>query len=260
MSEQSKSWDAELYDGKHAYVYAYGAEVVNLLAPQSGERILDLGCGTGHLTNAIAQSGADAFGLDSSANMIAKARVAYPNLHFDVADARDFKVEPQVDAVFSNAVLHWVLEPERAVTGIADALKPGGRFVAEFGGRGNVDRIVSAVRAVLDEMGTPPSVGRGWWFFPGIAEYSHLLEKAGLEVVYAALIDRPTLLEDGEDGFRNWLKMFAEHAISEVPEDLREDFYSRIESRLRVQLHHDGAWHADYRRIRVKAVKQGSIE
>ncbi len=254
---QPHHWNAELYDGKHAYVFGYGAQVVELLAPQPGERIIDLGCGTGHLTAAIAEAGSQVLGLDHSAEMIAKARANYPQLRFEVCDARDFSVDEPQDAVFSNAALHWVLEADRVVARVAAALRPGGRFVAEFGGKGNVRQIIGAVGAVLKEMGIAPGPVDGLWYFPSIAEYSQLLERHGLEVTWAALMDRPTTLEDGEAGLRNWLKMFAEQVLAAVPSARLEKFFSRMESRLRVQLYGNGAWHADYRRIRVVAVKAG---
>src|SRR2546423_15463085 len=133
-----RGWDPGLYDGKHAFVWQYGASLVELLQPRPGERILDLGCGTGHLTAQLAAAGANVLGIDSDAAMIEQARKAYPALHFEQRDARDFHFDEPFDAVFSNAVLHWIKEPERVIVCLRRALKPGGRFVAEFGGRGNV--------------------------------------------------------------------------------------------------------------------------
>ena len=117
MSETSKerraAWNPNLYDAKHAFVWKYGADLISLLAPQAGERILDIGCGTGHLTAQIADSGATVVGTDRSAEMVNAARREYPHLQFEVADARDLRFRAEFDAVFSNATLHWIHEPER---------------------------------------------------------------------------------------------------------------------------------------------------
>ncbi|HYE71933.1 MAG TPA: class I SAM-dependent methyltransferase, partial [Blastocatellia bacterium] len=121
-------WDSSLYDQKHAYVTKYGEGVLDLLNSQAGERILDVGCGTGHLTKKIAESGAEVVGIDSSAEMIEVARTTYPEINFVVADATDFSFDKPFDAIFSNAALHWVKPPEQAVICMSRALKSGGRF------------------------------------------------------------------------------------------------------------------------------------
>jgi len=130
------TWNPEFYDARHSFVWQRGADLIDLLDPQTEERILDLGCGTGHLTAQIAARGAEVMGIDSSAEMIEEARKHYPALEFRVADARDFSLGQPVDAVFSNAALHWIQPAERVVSCVWKALKPGGRFVAEFGGKG----------------------------------------------------------------------------------------------------------------------------
>src|SRR5579863_5676315 len=135
-------WDAKQYQQRHAYVFEYGKAVLGLLSPQKGERILDLGCGSGQLTSAIADAGASVMGMDSSPEMLAEARAHYPAIEFRLGDAADFALESPVDAVFSNAVLHWVKDAAGAARCIARALKPGGRFVTEFGGHGNIQRVV----------------------------------------------------------------------------------------------------------------------
>src|SRR5262249_12224499 len=142
---------------------------VDQLAPQPGERILDVGCGTGHLTAQIAQSGASVVGLDNSPEMLTAARAAYPGLEFVQADARQFTFAEPFDAVFSNAALHWVREPQRVIRCIREALKPGGRFVAELGGKGNVQTIAHALRAAAEQLGLP--LAESPWYFPGVAEY-----------------------------------------------------------------------------------------
>jgi trans-aconitate methyltransferase len=245
-----RDWDANLYERSHSFVWKHGAALLDLLAPQPGERILDLGCGTGHLTAQIAAAGASVVGIDSSPTMIEQARREYPLLHFEVADARSFAFAEPFDAVFSNAALHWVKPPEPVIACVRRALKPGGRFVAEFGGKGNVRAIAAALAEAARALGvTGPE---DWWYFPSIGEYASLLERDGLEVGQAALFDRPTALE-GEQGMRRWVEMFGSAWLNAVPAARRDDFLRAVEERLRPALCRDGTWHADYRRLRVVA-------
>ena len=228
------SWDPQQYDSRHHYVTDYGASLVSLLAPQTGEYILDIGCGTGHLTHDIASAGANVIGIDSSAEMIEQAHRNYPDLDVRVADARSFRTPDVFGAVFSNAALHWMKPPEAVVETIAAALKPGGRFVAEFGGKGNV-------QAVVDAIGENP------WYYPSIAEYATLLEAHDIAVTNAVLFPRPTPLT-GELGLRDWLRMFCSSFVS-------DERIPTIEARLRPQLFRDGVWYIDYVRLRLTAVK-----
>jgi trans-aconitate 2-methyltransferase len=248
--ERISTWDATRYDDEHAYVWKYGASLLELLAPLPGERILDVGCGTGHLTAQIAAAGAHMVGIDKSVSMVAEAQRNYPQLQFEVADARTFRFTEPFDAVFSNAALHWIKEPERAITCVRVALKPGGRFVAEFGGNGNVQKIVAALtdaaRAITGATLEPP------WYFPSIAEYATLLEQASLEVTFATLFDRPTPLE-GEGAMRRWVEMFAADLLSQFAPENRNAFLSHVEDRLHPALFQNGTWFADYRRLRVVA-------
>jgi len=228
------AWDPRLYDSTHRYVFDYGKSLLDLLAPQAGERILDLGCGTGHLTNQIAETGANVLGIDSSPEMIGQARQNYPKLKFQLANAASFQAAEPFDAVFSNAVLHWIKPPEPAAAAIAGALRPGGRFVAEFGGKGNIAAVVGAT-------------GSNPWYFPSIGEYASLLEASGLEVDLATLFDRPTVVE-GENGMREWLTMFFTPLLLEVE-------MQRVIAALRPKLYRDGNWVIDYRRLRIVATK-----
>ncbi|MEO1508371.1 MAG: methyltransferase domain-containing protein [Cyanobacteria bacterium J06633_23] len=248
--QPQQSWDADRYQNQHSFVWQYGAALIDLLDPQPGEHILDLGCGTGQLTNTLAKTGAMVSGIDANANMINAAQRQYPQLSFAVADACNFQVDHPVDGIFSNAVLHWVRPPERAVQAVVRALKPGGKFVAEFGGNGNVQKIVGAVETVRQQQNLSP------WYFPSISEYAQLLERHGLEVTLVALIDRPTPLEDGERGLANWLKMFGSQLLAGLGPDDTETVLRRVEDRLRPQMYDGHQWTADYRRLRVVAVKQ----
>lgn len=242
--------DAGLYEARHSFVWNLGADLVPLLAPVPGERILDLGCGTGQLTARIAETGARVVGLDSSPAMIGQARQNYPNLEFRLANAVDFSFPDQFDAVFSNAALHWILEPEKVIESIARSLRPGGRFVAEFGGKRNIARLRSAAEAVLGRRGfqhTNP------WYFPSLAEYATLLEKHGFEVNAAWHFDRLTPLDEGEDALADWIEMFGFVLLSNVPKGDLKAVTREIETILRPQLYMDGRWHMDYVRLRIKA-------
>lgn len=248
-------WASGLYESKHSFVWRYGADCLELLSPQRGERILDLGCGTGQLTQEIAALGAIAIGIDKAPTMIEQARKNYPDLQFEVADAANFHFEELFDAVFSNATLHWIKEPERAISCIWQALKPGGRFVAEFGGKGNIRAIATAINNAIEVAGYPVKPLTPW-YFPSIGEYTTLLEKQGFCVTYATLFERPTPLEDGEKGIQDWIEMFANSLMQAIPVNQRISVIQNIENQLRPKLYRDGTWFADYKRIRVVATKE----
>jgi trans-aconitate methyltransferase len=251
MAECAK-WDAELYDEKHSFVWKMAAGLLELLEAKSGERILDVGCGTGHLTAKIATNGAQVTGVDQSAEMIQEARAAYPALRFEVMDARQLTFPEKFDAVFSNATLHWIKEPHRAVESIARVLRPGGRFVAEFGGKGNIASLVAAVERAWPKAGLLQAMPNPW-YYPSLAEYAGLLEKHGLEVTYGLLFDRPTPLEDGDRGLRNWLEMFGGVSMGNLPKDQRDGLLEEVQREARASLYRDGRWVLDYRRLRVVA-------
>jgi trans-aconitate methyltransferase len=243
-------WDSSLYDDRHSFVWKKVGDLVELLAPKPGERILDLGCGTAHLTAQIAARGAVTTGLDGSVSMIAQARQNYPKLKFALGDATEFRFEEPFDAVFSNAALHWIPDAGRVIASVARSLKPGGRFVLEMGGKGNIARIVKALTEVLREAGCAP---RNPWYFPSAGEYATLLEQHGFEVEALWTIERWNKLEHPEKGLREWLEMFAGVWFEEVPQKEREGIVAEIEKRLRPQLWREGAWWADYRRLRIVA-------
>lgn len=240
------SWNAKGYQDQCSYVWQHGESLLAQLNAQVGECILDLGCGTGQLTAAIAQAGAQVMGLDSDRAMVKQAKANYPNLTFQVADAANFQIEAPVDAVFSNAVLHWVTQSEAAIDCITKALKPGGRFVAELGGQGNVQSILDALATVTHRQDLNP------WYFPSLIEYVTQLEAAGLTVEFAHLFDRPTPL--GEAGLAGWLEMFSQRFFSELSPQAWADIVSAIEAQI-PQQYQNGEWIADYRRLRVIALK-----
>jgi trans-aconitate methyltransferase len=248
-------WDANLYNAKHDFVWKFGSDVVSLLAPRAGERILDLGCGTGHLTAQIAESGAVVTGVDRSAEMVAAAQSAYPKLKFEVVDARKLAFNEKFDAVFSNATLHWIHEPEAVLRGIFKSLRTGGRFVAEMGGKKNIRAMQDAFDAALVELGAAKPGEVQPWYYPSVSEYSSLAEKNGFEVRFISLFDRPTGLAEGAAGLRNWIIMFGGDFLAKAGGLNREEFIRRVENKLRPQLFREGQWWADYRRLRLAAYK-----
>jgi len=278
----TNQWNAAEYDAKHAFVYEKAKGLVELLAPKPGERILDLGCGTGALTAEIATRGAEVMGVDRSEEMIGQARKKFPALQFEVLDARQLRVNlGQVDArrwsatgdkadrveearevgrlgfdaVFSNAVLHWIPEAAEVIAGVAQVLKPGGRFVAEFGGKGNIQKLVAGFQRAFAALGMRPPARVSPWFYPSVAEYAGLLEKHGLEVREASLFDRPTALEEGERGLENWIRVFRQTFVEKMGEAKAQRWIREVERQCRDEQFHDGSWVLDYRRLRIAAWK-----
>ena len=256
MAGETKSWNPQLYQSSHTFVWQFGRDLLHLLQPKSGERILDVGCGTAQLTAEIAGLGAEVVGLDQSAEMIAAARKNYPQIRFEVADIATVAYENDFDAVFSNAALHWVKDQEAAITAIARALKPSGRLVFEMGGHGNIGQLWKAMAQAMSELDVPDSRDMTPRYYPSVGEYAPILEARGLLVTFAVLFDRPTPLEGGEQGLRNWLNMFANAASKLMCQAKYEEFIRRIEELARPALFHNGEWTVDYKRLRMIAIKE----
>jgi len=241
-------WNAAGYAAHAHFVPALGQPVLDLLNPQPGERILDLGCGDGVLTEKLAAAGAELVGVDSSPEMIEAARQR--GLDARLMDAASLPFDHEFDAVFSNAVLHWIKnDPDAVIAGVRRALKPGGRFVGEFGGHGCVAAITVALMAALERRGVKhPAMP---WYFATVEDYRSRLSRGGFEVDYIALIPRPTPLPTGMKG---WLQTFANPFLALVPEGDRDGFLDEAIEFLRpVLCDEQGNWTADYTRLRFAA-------
>ncbi len=254
MKERDR-WNASLYDGSHSFVSTFGQDLVELLAPKIDEQILDIGCGTGDLANKIYSYDVKVKGIDKSENMIRQAQNKYPHIRFNAEDVLELDYKNEFDAVFSNATLHWVKQPKQALNRIYDSLRPGGRFVAEFGGKGNVQLITNEIISQIKTADIEYKSEQFPWYFPSIGEYSSIMEETGFTVTFAHYFDRPTPLE-GENGLRNWIEMFAGNLLESKSEVIKESIIKKTEKNLMDVLYNDGHWIADYKRIRVVGIKR----
>ncbi|MDF2726081.1 MAG: Methyltransferase type 11 [Paenibacillus sp.] len=250
--QPTHQWDAALYDNRIGFVSEYGKSVVELLGAMPGESVLDIGCGTGDLCHHLAEHGVTVHGIDSSAEMIVRARDKYAALSFEVADAQHYRTDRRYDAVFSNAALHWMKRPADVIASVKAALRPGGRFVAEFGGKHNVQGVVSALYEALGVIGVD-AADRNPWYFPSMGEYAALLEDAGFRVEYALHFSRPTPLDDGERGVEHWLAMFAANFFTGLSDADKRQVIAEVKRLAAPALFRDGQWVADYWRLRIRA-------
>lgn len=247
---QTQTWRPREYNQHAQFVSSFGVSVVELLDAKPGEQILDLGCGEGALAEQLKEIGAEVIGVDSSPAMIEAARARGIDARVMSGDRLTFKGE--FDAVFSNAALHWVLNYEDVIQGVYASLKPGGRFVGEFGGAGNIKCIVNAMNEV---MSAHPEFGKfvNPWFFPTAEVYAAALTREGFRVVSAETFPRPTPLANGVG---TWLRVFADHVISGLRGDQATRFLEQVEELVRPDLYTpECGWMADYVRLRFVATK-----
>ncbi len=244
----AQKWDPERYARNGRFVAELGEPVLALLAAEPGERVLDLGCGDGALTERLAATGCRVVGVDSSPEQVAAARAR--GLDARVMDAARLDFESEFDAVFSNASLHWVKDADAVIAGVRRALKPGGRLVAEFGAGTNVGRIVLALERACERRGID---GRALnpWTFPTLDAYRRRLEAGGFTLDSIELFPRPTPLPGDIEG---WLETFAESYLAAMPAADRPRFVAEVREDLRGDLcDAEGRWTADYVRLRFAA-------
>ncbi|MGN1104665.1 MAG: class I SAM-dependent methyltransferase [Candidatus Coproplasma sp.] len=247
------NWNSDNYDKNFNFVYGYGEGVADLISEPQGSLVVDLGCGTGALTNKLAQRGYNVIGIDASKQMLNRAKAAYPDLRFIHADALSFTLKQQADVIFSNAVFHWIDRRNQPtlLKNIARNLKQGGRLVCEFGGYGCAQTVHNALKTCFESRHLPYHHPH---YFPTIGEYAPLLEGAGLRVTYAVLFNRPTR-QVGEHGVADWINMFLPAVFKDIDEQEKGEIIAEAEELMRPTLYTSDGWFVDYVRIRLTAVK-----
>lgn len=246
-------WDAQTYTDNFSFVHEYGTDVIKLIERDRTLSVLDLGCGNGALTKTLSDLGMNVIGMDASEQLLKVARENYPNLTFIQGDATEFELPEKVDAVFSNAVFHWIPKEKQMqmLEHIYRVLNQGGQLVFEFGGNGNNAQIHNALEQEFCARG---KIYHMPFYFPTIGEYAAVLEQVGFKVTYTVLFDRITKL-NGKDGLADWIKMFIKTPFEGIKREEQEAIIKQAVLRLKKKLYQDGVWYADYVRIRGKAIK-----
>ena len=243
-------WSPVDYALNGRFVAELGASLLDWLAPRAGERVLDLGCGDGVLSKALRDAGCTVVGLDASPELVAAARAA--GLDARLGDGQALGFEAEFDAVFSNAALHWMKrDPDAVLTGVWRSLKPGGRFVAEMGGAGNVASIRNAICEALTRRGIDATAADPW-YFPSLEEYRRRLLGAGFQVERIESYPRPTALPGD---VKAWLRTFGQAFLQRVPSDAVDGVLEEVQEALRPLAASDGLWQADYVRLKFFVIK-----
>jgi len=243
-------WDSTLYDSKHDFVAEYGKELLEFIPQNSGQTILDLGCGTGVLTAQLASKCRKLIGVDSSQDMIEKARKQYREIDFRVADALALPFDKEIDVVFSNAVFHWINDHDRLLKSVYKTLKPGGMLICEFGAEGNIATIEKDFATACRDLGYEY---RSKFNFPAVKTFREQLERNGFIIDSIYDFARPTLLKDGERGLENWLKQFFASELAAMQQQDSARVLEQVANLTRESLWNGEAWIADYRRLRAIA-------
>lgn len=246
-------WDAKLYDDAQSFVHEYGKSLINFIPLNNNQKILDLGCGTGDLTNEIkTKLSCSIIGCDYSSEMISMAKEKYKDIEFLVCDASNLPFENEFDVIFSNAVFHWIEDQTLLHNKIYNALKPGGILICEFGGYNNIISISNAFKKALaihnDNYISP-------FYFPKVEDHKQILKNSGFKIEEIYDYDRPTILPNKGLGLRQWVCQFFSADLSKYGEDKQEEILSFVENELRDTMYDTKNWIADYKRIRVIATK-----
>jgi trans-aconitate methyltransferase len=249
-TSELQKWSASMYDSNARFVGDLAKAAVDLLNPQLGERILDIGCGDGYLMQKIASQGAVVTGVDYSPELVAAAQARGLDVQHGNAEAIDF--ENVFDGAFSNAALHWMRRADLVAQNVKRALKHGGRFVGEFAGARNALLIRQAVHAALERRGMNPEEIDPW-YLPTAEQYRAVLEGAGLRVTHITLFDRPVVIDYP---VAEWIRTFGSPYLTVLEDHARAEFLEEVTRDLR---HHllgaDGLWTVDYTRLRFRAEK-----
>ena len=247
------TWNASGYKERFSFVPQYGEDVMSLLTVKEGSKVIDLGCGNGTLSKKLLEKGYQVTGVDGSENMIALAKAEYPEIPFVVSDAMEFVLQEKADAIFSNAVFHWIdrENQHKLIRNVSSQLKPGGELVCEFGGYGCAEAVHSTLEKCFEKRGLKyPRT----FYFPTIGEYAPMLEEHGLRVEYASLFDRPTV-QQAQDGLTDWINMFVTKPFENMEPEMKKSILKEANELLEDVLHQDGKWIIDYVRIRFRARK-----
>lgn len=242
--------DPELIAMRTRFVKTFGMPIIELMDPKPGERILDVGCGFGAVCQQLDEMGCKTVGIDISKSVVDAARELGVDARLVNAESLTFNEE--FDAAYSSSALHWMRHLDQVAEGIMRALKPGGRFVGELGGRGSIVNIITAIRQVMLKNGIEmESVSS--WYFPSVSEFAGVLERAGFVIRSMALVDRPTVLPGD---VRDWMKMFGRHYMDAWDPSEHDRFLDAIrDAAAPTMVNEQGEWVADYRRLRFMAVK-----
>lgn len=245
------NWNAKLYKESFSFVPSYGEDVLKLLTVEPGSYVIDLGCGNGTLTEKLHSLGYKVTGIDASDAMLESAKRDHPDLCLKKGDACLFRLKEPADAIFSNAVFHWIDagKQQKMLLNIAKNLRPDGELVFEFGGYGCAEAVHSTLEQIFKEHGRKYL---RMFYFPTIGQYAPLVENAGMRVEYAVLFDRPT---PQKRTLKDWIRMFDTKPFEGISEAETDNILTEAEDRLRDRLMTDGVWYVDYVRIRMRARK-----
>lgn len=245
------NWDSENYTNHFQFVHKYGEELLDFITAPKGSLAVDLGCGNGAITQKLSEKGYKTLGIDSSKEMIEKAKALHPSLNFQLDNAYEFRLKEKADVIFSNAVFHWIDNHDKLVENISANLKTGGELIFEFGGKGCADTVHNALSQAFSAHGLT-YVNR--FNFRSIGKFAPILEKYGFRVEYAVLFDRPTE-QIGENGLENWIHMFVNSAFDGIDNCTKNKIIAQTVEICKPKLYINGKWYVDYVRIRMKAIR-----